>query len=70
MDNNKTKNRQFDIRDGGRDYTLGIRINKKERAYIEKIAKKQNTTKSAVVMHYFSEYKKILKDQEKQNEDI
>lgn len=60
MEQPETKNRQFDIREGKRDYTLGIRVTTKERAYIEKLAKKKGTTKSAVVMEYFTAYKKVL----------
>ncbi len=61
MDQENVKNRQFDIREGRRDYTLGIRVTKKERAYIEKLAKSKNTTKSAIVMEYFNGYKETLK---------
>ena len=60
-----TKNRQFDIREGRRNYALSVRLTKKEHIYIEKLAKKSGVTKSAIVMEYFNAYKKHLKETEK-----
>lgn len=64
MEPTEKKNRQFDIREGVRDYTLGVRLTAKEHTYIEKLAKKMGSTKSAVVMEYFNAYKKYLKETE------
>lgn len=64
MEPTEIKHRQFDIREGRRDFALGIRVTKKERLYIQKMAKKAGISQSAVVMEYFNAYKKILKETE------
>ena len=64
MEPKEKKNRQFDIREGTRDYTLGVRLTTKEHAYIAKLAKKHDSSKSAMVMQYFNAHKKCLKETE------
>lgn len=58
MESEQMKNRQFDINSGRREYTLGIRMNKKERLYIEKKSKSMGINKSMFIIKCVLEYKK------------
>ena len=56
--------RQYDIREGGRDFTLAIRLNKNEIIYIEKMAKKMKISRSALIVHHLNEHRRKIDKKE------
>ena len=52
--------REYDVKEGPRNYVIAVRCTKGERVYIDKQSKKLKMSRSGVVMHYFNEYRKTL----------
>lgn len=52
--------RSYDIREGTRDYQLCIRLNKNELAYVEKMAKKLQISRTALIVDHLNAHRKRL----------
>jgi hypothetical protein len=56
----KEPRRQFDLRQGARTISIGVRFSPPEYEYIRKIAEKENLSNAAVVGSYFNNWKNKL----------